>query len=147
MARDERFAVCWGACTGPRSGFSRNAANGLQIRLQWLGLADRLIPRLIHGRVWMFRPVVKVSFSARFYAVCSTVSFAAHVSNFDSRALFFFSLRRFGRLSDNSIKARRKSIRYSLPVYLRTLWPNWHTFFRSFQKKFGLWPKNDRKKS
>ena len=31
--------------------------------------------------------------------------------------------------------------------YFQTFWPKWLNFFRSFQKHFGLWPKNDRKKN
>jgi len=30
-------------------------------------------------------------------------------------------------------------------LYFQMFWPKWLNFFRSFQKRFGLWPKNDRK--
>jgi len=29
-------------------------------------------------------------------------------------------------------------------LYFQTFWPKWLNFFRSFQKRFGLWPKNHR---
>ena len=32
-------------------------------------------------------------------------------------------------------------------LYSQTFWPKWLYFFQSFQKRFGLWLKNDRKKT
>jgi len=44
----------------------------------------------------------------------------------------FFSLKHFGHLSQ---------VFFSL--YFQTFWPKWFNFFRSFQKRFGLWPKKN----
>jgi len=55
----------------------------------------------------------------------------------------FWSLKYFGHLSQSCVKARQNSV---FCLYFPTFWPKWLNFFRSFQKRFRLLPKNSRKK-
>jgi len=78
------------------------------------------------------------------------------ISNMTYSSCFFFrwnisvilaeivwSLKHFGLLSHSCIKTHHRSV---FSLYFETLWLKWLNLFRSFQKRFGLWPKNNRKK-
>jgi len=50
----------------------------------------------------------------------------------------FWSLKHFDHLSHSCIKTHHNSV---FSLYFQTFSPKWLNFFRSFQKRFSLWPK------
>jgi len=59
----------------------------------------------------------------------------------------FFSLRHFGHcllshFGHLSHSCTKLAITVLISLHFQTFWPKWLNFFLSFQKRFGLWPKN-----
>ena len=52
----------------------------------------------------------------------------------------FWSLKHFDHLSNSGIESRHNSV---FSLYFQTFWPKWLDFFRSFQKRFSLWPRKN----
>jgi len=71
----------------------------------------------------------------------------------DAQSVFFFAetfrsflLRHFGHWNISVIcltVVLKLTITVFFSLYFETFWPKWLNFFRSFQKRSGLWPKNN----
>ena len=64
-----------------------------------------------------------------------------------SQLVFFSSLKHFGHFFYWDISVicvtvvSKLAVKVFISLYFQTFWPKWLDFFRSFQKRFGPWPK------
>jgi len=93
---------------------------------------------------------------------CSVWTIALHRTNTMSGLLsshtLFFSLRHLGHFLQRHFGHWNVSVIFLtvvskiavtvfISLYFQSFWPKWLIFFRSFQKRFGVWSPIDRKKS